>query len=247
MRAVSTPITPMSRRRTLDHRWPRSLSSGMVITSQLTAAPARLMERRILTLSVMVNHVHQEVRWVDLCELQLVANLRRDMGKGGPFPMPIVGRRCVATKLLKQQPAVRVLRVLGDEGQAAQPATCLAPPLIGAEVDDQIDAAGHHLPHDHGREVWVSRHGKGFEPLEGGPRPTGMQRCQASVVSTRHGVEHVQGLLPANLSDDNPAGTLTQSAALKQVLKSDPTGSLHIGVPLLKAEEVRLSELVQAH
>src|SRR5258708_3870247 len=141
IRAVSTPITPMSRRRTLDHRRPRSLSSGMVITSQLTAAPARLMERRILTLSVMVNHVHQEVRWVDLCELQLVANLRRDMGKGGPFPMPIVGRRYVAAKLLKQQPAVRVLRVLGDEGQAAQPAAGLPCPLIAPHLANQINPA----------------------------------------------------------------------------------------------------------
>src|SRR5229473_5275275 len=115
MRAASTPLTPMSRRRTFDHRWPRSLSSGMFITSQLTAAPARPMKRRILTLSVMVNHVHQEVRWVDVCQLQLVPNLRRDMGKGGPLPMPIVGRRRVAAKLLKQQPAVWVLWVLGDK------------------------------------------------------------------------------------------------------------------------------------
>ena len=64
-------------------------------------------------------------------------------------------------------------------------------------------------------------------------------------MSTRHGVEHVQGLLPTNLADDDPARTLTQSAALEQVLKGDPTGSLHIGVPLLEAEEVRFSELVQ--
>src|SRR2546428_11407507 len=83
--------------------------------------------------------------------------------------------------------------------------------------------------------------------MEGGPGPTGMERCQASVVATRHGVEHVQGPLPTNLADDDPARTLTQSAALEQVLKGDATGSLHIGVPLLKAEEVRSSELVQPH
>src|SRR6202022_1963036 len=118
MRAVSTPMTPMSRRRTLAHRWPRSLSSGMSITSQLTAAPTKPMKRRILTLSVMVNHVHQQVGRIDVCQLQLVPNLRRDMGKGGPLPMPIVGRWRVAAKLLKQQPAVLVLWVLGDEGQA---------------------------------------------------------------------------------------------------------------------------------
>src|SRR3984893_19457364 len=122
MRAVSTPRTPMSRRRTFDHRWPRSLSSGMVITSQLTAAPARPMKRRILTLSVMVNHVHQQVGRIDLCQLQLVPNFRWDMGKGGPLPMPIVGRRRVAAKLLKQQPTVWVLWVLGHEGSAADPA-----------------------------------------------------------------------------------------------------------------------------
>src|ERR1700674_2412827 len=116
MRAVSTPMTPMSRGRTFDHRWPRSLSSGMVITSQLTAAPARPMKRRILTLLVMVNHVHQQVAGIYVCQLQLVPNLRRDMGKGGPLPMPIVRRRRVAAKLLKQQPAVWVLGVLGDEG-----------------------------------------------------------------------------------------------------------------------------------
>src|SRR6202022_336964 len=156
MRAVSTPMTPTSRRRTFDHRWPRSLSSGMVITSQLTAAPARPMKRKILPLSVMVSHVHQQVGRIDVCQLQLVPNLRWDMGKGGPLPMPIVGRRRVAAKLLKQQPAVWVLWGLGDEGQARQPAACLAPPPVGAEVDDQIDAAGHHLPHYHGREVRVS-------------------------------------------------------------------------------------------
>src|SRR5438874_13838947 len=121
MRAVSTPMTPMSCRRTFDHRWPRSLSSGMVITSQLTAAPARAMKRRILTLSVMVNHVHQQVGRIDVCQLKLVPNLRRDMGEGGAFPMPIVRRRYVAAKLLKQQPAVRVLGVLGNKGQAAKP------------------------------------------------------------------------------------------------------------------------------
>src|SRR6202035_3748087 len=32
---------------------------------------------------------------------------------------------------------------------------------------------------------------------------------------------------------------------LEQVLKGDATGSLHIGVPLLEAEEVSFSELVQ--
>src|SRR6202023_3165449 len=159
MRAVSAPMTPMSRRRTFDHRWPRSLSSGMVITSQLTAAPARPIKTRILTLLVMVNHVHQQVGRIDVCQLQLVPNLRWDMGEGGPFPMPIVRRRCVAAKLLKQQPPVRVLWVLGHEGQAAQPAAGLSSPLIGAELDDQIDAARHHLPHYRGREVPVSRHG----------------------------------------------------------------------------------------
>src|ERR1700737_5411739 len=117
MRAVSTPMTPMSRRRTFDHRGPRSLSSGMVMTSQLIAAPARPMKRRILTLSVMVNHVHQQVGRIDVCQLQLVPNLRRDMGQGGPLPMPIVGRRRVAAKLLKQQPAARALWVLGNEGR----------------------------------------------------------------------------------------------------------------------------------
>src|SRR6202165_1119641 len=192
MRAVGTPMTPMSRRRTFAHRWPRSLSSGMSITSQLTAAPTKPMKRRILTLSVMVNHVHKQVGRIDVCQLQLVPNLRRDIGKGSPLPMPIVRRRCIGANLLKQQAAVRVLWVLGDESQAAQPAAGLPPPLIGAEVDDQINAAGHPLPHYHGREVRVSRHGEGFEPLEGGPRPTGMQRGQASVVSTSHGVEHVK-------------------------------------------------------
>src|SRR6202030_191940 len=160
MRAVSTPMTPMSARRTFDHRWPRSLSSGMVITSQLTAAPTKPMKRRILTVSVMVNHVHKQVGRIDVCQLQLVPNLRRDMDKGGPLPMQIVRRRCIAAKLLKKQAAVRVLWVLGDESQAAQPAAGLAPPLIGAEVDDQIDASGDHLPHHHGREGRVSRHGE---------------------------------------------------------------------------------------
>src|SRR5207237_6572649 len=107
----------------------------MVIASQLTAAPTRPIKTRTLMLSVMVNHVHQKVGRIDVCQLQLVPNLRRDMGKGGPLPMPIVGRRRVTAKLLKQQPAVWVLWVLGDEGQAAQPPACLAPPLIGAEVD----------------------------------------------------------------------------------------------------------------
>src|SRR6202022_4547069 len=118
VRAVSTPMTPMRRCRTLDHRWPPSPSSGMVITSQLIAAPARPIRTTILTLSVMVNHVHQQVGRIDVCQLQLVPNLRRDMGKGGPLPMPIVGRRRVAAKLLQQQAAVWVLWVLGDEGQA---------------------------------------------------------------------------------------------------------------------------------
>src|SRR5260370_26718343 len=111
--------------------------------------------------------------------------------------------------------------------------------MVSTQMHDEVDASPDHPAHDVRRKVSVSRHCKHLKAVQRCLRVARMQRGKAAIVSAGHRMDHVERLCPSDFADDDPLGTLTQSAELKWILHGDSADALNVRVPLFEAKKLR--------
>ena len=83
---------------------------------------------------------------------------------------------------------------------------------IGAADDlhDEVEGRGQLIPHRGQRQVEAGREHHHLEPAEGVDRRVGMAGRQRALVARVHGPEHVEGLGPTDLADNDAVGAHAQ-------------------------------------
>ena len=109
-------------------------------------------------------------------------------------------------------------------------------------MDDEVDGRGDLLADRAQRQLIPGHEDHGLEPAEhvrGGVRVTGRQR---TVLTGRHGLEHVQRLAGTALPDDDAVGAHVQGVA-QQVPDRDLARALDVRRARLERHDVDLTEL----
>ena len=101
---------------------------------------------------------------------------------------------------------------------------------------------GDLLPDGPGGQVEPGHEHHGLEPGQRVAGRVGVDGRDRAVVAGVHGLEHVEGLGPADLADDDAVGPHAQRVA-DEVADADLASTFDVGRPALEADHVALAEL----
>ena len=110
------------------------------------------------------------------------------------------------------------------------------------DVDHDLERGNDLLADGLVRKVVTRHEHEVLESMERVPRPVGVERGERSVVPRVHGLEHVQHLVPSDLTDHDPVGPHAERVPNQLALR-DRSLPLDVGGPRLQAHHVRLLEL----
>ena len=109
-------------------------------------------------------------------------------------------------------------------------------------LDDQADGRGDLLAHGVGAEGQAAHGDHLLQAADGLARVVGVDGGHRAFVAGVHGLQHVEGLLAADLAQDHPVGTHAQGV-LDQLALADLALALDVRRPGLHAHHVRLLQL----
>src|SRR5262245_24071132 len=114
--------------------------------------------------------------------------------------------------------------------------------LEAALVDDQVDRRGDLLADGADREVDAGHEDRRLEARQPVARAVGVAGRHRAVVARVHGLEHVQRLTGAALSDDDPVGPHPEGVP-DELADRDRALAFDVGRPRLERHDVLLAEL----
>src|SRR5205814_4013376 len=110
------------------------------------------------------------------------------------------------------------------------------------DLNDHRDGRGNLLPDRLFRQVQVGHQRHGLQARDGVPRTVGVNGGKRAVVAGVHGLEHVERLFAAHLTDDDAVRAHSQSVD-HELPRSDGPFAFHVGRAALQAHHVLLFEL----
>ncbi len=214
------------------------------LADDLLLAPALAADQRVLDdrhHAVRPGGNEARLHRVEQVLVDLNAVERRLVQGGGHVAGRVVFEAQVAAHAEQEDVAQdrAVLVVADDLGDLRD----LAPPVRHARlVDDEVHGRGDLRAHGLEWDVDRGHHHHRFQAGQGVARGVGVNGRHASVMARVHGLQHVQGLGTANLTDEDPVGAHSQAVA-KQLPDRELALALHVRWAVLERDDVGVVDL----